>query len=467
MPQSQDLLTPTEFAQRIKAKYPDYKDVPDDVLAAKMLEKYPEYRDRVVTPDFRIQNLPVDIQEEFTRTMADGPNSVSPFIENLKALGKMLPSILGGIGGMAGGVPGAAAGGAAGAGYQDLVARGKQIPGAVADIIGNPLDPIPHPLEALKGFTKGAGEGFVNAGKHGAVQGASELAGQKLVGGGKVASTWLMSRAVNASQRLQREFPNLPQIMIDNALTVSRGGLEKARKILLAGKAQANTALGRTTEAGVVIPIEAATKGLDKTMDTVANSADVDGGLQALIALERKIKAGRPETLTLEQADKLKRSLQLEAKALYIAAKSPNGRPAMAVAAQGKADMAEALNAAIELATQNAGAPGYKAGNAIARDMIGARRGIEQGTRHGTNLYQAMVRPGMGALMGGAAGATGGHPWAGAAAGAFLTSPTGMSHGALLLANPVFQRLLQQLPRASAQAVISALDTSRAGQTPD
>jgi hypothetical protein len=43
------LLTPVEFAQSIKAKYPDYAAVPDAELAARMLEKFPEYRDRVQT----------------------------------------------------------------------------------------------------------------------------------------------------------------------------------------------------------------------------------------------------------------------------------------------------------------------------------------------------------------------------------------------------------------------------------
>ena len=52
------LLTPTEFAQQIKAKYPDYASVPDDVLATKMLEKYPEYKDRVRIPDFKTTNEP-------------------------------------------------------------------------------------------------------------------------------------------------------------------------------------------------------------------------------------------------------------------------------------------------------------------------------------------------------------------------------------------------------------------------
>lgn len=42
-------LTPAEFAQKIKAQYPVYHDIPDDELASKMLEKYPQYRDLVKT----------------------------------------------------------------------------------------------------------------------------------------------------------------------------------------------------------------------------------------------------------------------------------------------------------------------------------------------------------------------------------------------------------------------------------
>lgn len=52
----EQLLTPAEFAQSIKAKYPDYASVPDEELATRMLEKYPEYRDRVKTPDFKTHN---------------------------------------------------------------------------------------------------------------------------------------------------------------------------------------------------------------------------------------------------------------------------------------------------------------------------------------------------------------------------------------------------------------------------
>ena len=40
-------LTPQQFSAKIKAKYPQYKDVDDVVLAKKMVEKYPEYAKKV------------------------------------------------------------------------------------------------------------------------------------------------------------------------------------------------------------------------------------------------------------------------------------------------------------------------------------------------------------------------------------------------------------------------------------
>ena len=36
-----------EFAEKIKAKYPEYKDVDNYTLASKMVEKYPEYAPQV------------------------------------------------------------------------------------------------------------------------------------------------------------------------------------------------------------------------------------------------------------------------------------------------------------------------------------------------------------------------------------------------------------------------------------
>jgi len=41
-------LTRKEFAQKIKTKYPDYKDIDDNELTDKMLAKYPEYKTSIV-----------------------------------------------------------------------------------------------------------------------------------------------------------------------------------------------------------------------------------------------------------------------------------------------------------------------------------------------------------------------------------------------------------------------------------
>ena len=46
-------MTPEQFGQQIKAKYPDYADMPDADVASKVLQKYPQYQDLVqsVTPN--------------------------------------------------------------------------------------------------------------------------------------------------------------------------------------------------------------------------------------------------------------------------------------------------------------------------------------------------------------------------------------------------------------------------------
>jgi hypothetical protein len=70
----QALMTATDFAQAIKAKYPDYASVPDAELASRMLEKYPEYRDRVQSADFASTNA-----KDASGAAVVDPNSVGTF----------------------------------------------------------------------------------------------------------------------------------------------------------------------------------------------------------------------------------------------------------------------------------------------------------------------------------------------------------------------------------------------------
>lgn len=45
-------MTTLDFAQKIKTKYPQYKDIPDAELSQKILDKHPQYRSQVI-PDKR------------------------------------------------------------------------------------------------------------------------------------------------------------------------------------------------------------------------------------------------------------------------------------------------------------------------------------------------------------------------------------------------------------------------------
>src|SRR5690606_19053268 len=45
-------LTPSQFAQKVKSKYPQYQNIKDDELVSKMIEKYPSYKDQI---DFTVK----------------------------------------------------------------------------------------------------------------------------------------------------------------------------------------------------------------------------------------------------------------------------------------------------------------------------------------------------------------------------------------------------------------------------
>jgi hypothetical protein len=379
-----------------------------------------------------------------------------------------LPTAGGVIGGMVGNVPGvriatAGIGGAAGEGYRQLVQHAGEIPGAVVDVARNL---VTEPTATLGGFVEGAKTGAKQAAIQGAIQAAGQGVGEGLVGVGAKASPWLMNRALNLTAKLSREFPNISTTMLEHALTVSQGGLEQARVLLKGAKDTANAALTKAQAAGATVPITAATDGLQKTLVEVLNSADIEGGLATLAAVERQIGGGRARTLTPVAADALKRSLQTQSKQLYTAAKMGQGKPNVTVRAQALAHMAESLNDAIGTITTNVGAEGYRAANASAQELIGAVRGITTGIRPGANLYQAMVRPGVGAVLGGVTGAqTGG--WkggmVGSLAGSAMTSPLGMSRLAVALSRPGVQAILRQSPRlAAAVASLQAME----GQEP-
>lgn len=73
-------LTPQQFSAKIKAKYPQYKDVDDVVLAKKMVEKYPEYVKKVSFGEVKKKDSSVSTPQEAagvspTRTTTQGTSS--------------------------------------------------------------------------------------------------------------------------------------------------------------------------------------------------------------------------------------------------------------------------------------------------------------------------------------------------------------------------------------------------------
>jgi hypothetical protein len=404
-----------------------------------------------------------------------------------KMLGNALPTVGGIVGGVTGGVQGAALGGAAGEGYNQIVQHATEIPGAIADVARNL---VAEPKATIKGFIEGATGGAKDAAMEAGGQAAGQVVGNAAAAGAGKLSSWLMNRATTrVTAKLMQDFPGLNDTLIDNALTVSKGGYDKAFSMLMAAKDKARAALKLADQAGSNIPIElnadlgeslktallehavksgkVASKGMEAGEALTVASKRLDPVTRELFGkIDAAATKGGALDLTPTQADLLKTQLQKESRALYANRGAPNGPKAMGMDATERAEFASRLNDAIDGL-----ASGYKSANAEARPLIGAVRGIKQAIRPNGNLYQAMVRPAVGAVVGeetgrhegGTAGAV-----VGGLAGMAATSPVMLSREAIILAHPAVKALVRQLPKAIAQKVVDllagGLETSPEGQ---
>jgi hypothetical protein len=403
------------------------------------------------------------------------PNAGQPLRVKSKAqqiASEAAPTVGGMVGGMVGGIPGAAIGGAAGQGIGTLIDKGAEIPGALVDVARNLVN---EPVATIKGFHEGIAQGGIDTAQAAGIEGATQFVGNKVVDAGGVLAKWLMNRATTrVTEKLLREFPDFSDTLIDNALTVSKGGYEKAKGLLAAAKAKTKVVLTQADQSGATVPIqmtpELAESFKTALLEDAIRARGIPASQGAVTAASSRLPAhlrsvfqqidsaaqnGGAMDVLPSQADLLKRRLQLESKPTYAQRGAPNGPRAMGMESAERAELASQINAAIETVAQ-----GYKATNAEAQPLIGAVRGLRQAVRPSGNLYQAMVRPGMGALTGGALGySQDGSAGAavGAMAGAALTSPAGMSREAILLSDPKVQELLRQLPRGMVTALTAAL----------
>jgi hypothetical protein len=331
-----------------------------------------------------------------------------------------------------------------------------------------------YPRETLAGAREGLVEGVQNATGAAVRQGALQVGGNLLTRTAQGTGRWFMDRATTRiSATLGRDFPELSQTLINNAITVSRGGLRKARRLLGDAKEAARAALGGAEASGARVPVQLTEDIAESLITAITQDAvrtgQATGGSGGVvrIATERlspKVKvllntinsarsSGRPMVLTPAEADLLKTQLQRESRRLYRALNMGTGTPAIERQAGLVADFATTLNNAIGDVV-----PGYRAANAVARPLIGAERGVTQSIRPQGGMVQAMVRPAAGAVLGAGFEQTrGGDPVRGALVGGLLTTPSAMSREAIVLAHPAMQAVFRQLPRAAAALLTRAL----------
>lgn len=107
-------LTPAEFAQKIKGKYPGYAGIPDDELVKKILAKYPEYEKEIDRSPPKTAAPPepswYDAEIPLSPIPGVGPQASITARGATEAIPGALATGLGVVGGLMGGPPGAGLG---------------------------------------------------------------------------------------------------------------------------------------------------------------------------------------------------------------------------------------------------------------------------------------------------------------------------------------------------------------------
>lgn len=82
-------MTPQEFSQKIKAKHPQYSSIPDEILAQRMLEKFPQYKNQVNFGEIKTE-VTVKDEEEMPTPPAKAPDDLLTKASNFtdKTFGK-------------------------------------------------------------------------------------------------------------------------------------------------------------------------------------------------------------------------------------------------------------------------------------------------------------------------------------------------------------------------------------------
>jgi len=206
-----DKLTRAQFAAKLKNKYPQYAQVPDDHLVDVVLAKYPTYKDQIMDvatlPPGTISGPPKGI----AAVKAGGYGAVAKAADWIKNNFDLIGGTLGGAAGLPGGPPGAvggaALGGAAGRAVRQLAgfAEGK---------------PKRTNAEAIKDIALGGLE-----------QGAYELGGWGISKLGKAIAPAGRSSLLAYGARAGEMGPKLDRLMPEFDKTIARTGGQTPKTI--------------------------------------------------------------------------------------------------------------------------------------------------------------------------------------------------------------------------------------------
>ena len=446
-------------------------------------------------------------------------------VEEGFSVGPTIGATIGGGVGARFGMPraGTAVGAAAGRGYEDLLTHVKEIPGAIADVAAN-LGVLPgvRPSQGgapgrwqqdqraagatATGFLKGMREGVAGMAGAATAQTASGELGTQTIGrlqaryGPKI-SKWLMTAATrDVAQRILNDFPGLRTSLIERALTISRGGYDRAAALLARWKGEADHVIQIAEQQGLTVPVKmdwdqftlfknAILANLKKTGTLSPAPGAVTPLMSRVPAATRQllIRAGkaaghnRAIDLTPTQADLFKQELQAFVRKTGFyqrATEITKGKPITSVMTESMDLAARDVNNWIERI-----AKGYQAANKEAQTALGATRAMKSversAARHGFKTPAVGVGVIAARAAGGLAGGGAGYETGGAQGAAYgttiglglgfsagevlklLDNPWALSHGSILLTKPAVQTVINQLPTHLATLLVKVLREGR------
>lgn len=215
----------------------------------------------------------------------------------LTRIGDALPNVGGMVGSVVGGIPGAALGGAAGRGYGTLLQRGREIPGAVADVARNL---IAQPRATVGGGLRGIAEGAGDALAAGAVQGGVEAVGRGIVR--PVAKT-IYGVALRPIKSLRDKYGlrTLIKEGFERGVLPTKGGAARATRAMQASRATQRGLAEAYDTAGEALSVPAAAgRGVRPILQKIEQqelATGTTGGPKRVMAQMRRLFKRHPQPI--------------------------------------------------------------------------------------------------------------------------------------------------------------------------